>query len=649
MVKMSRDEANRLNLFLKILSGIYFCGAALHFADLLDFRLKFSEMDSVWRCWIVYLMVFDFFAAIGLWQKRDWGVALFLIIASSQLIVYVGFPSLFGAQYPLVAFHLITIFIFIGLKRHLKAAPIIQAIVLMFVLASCQSMPTRSWTPQDLLVSENESLRAPTQLSRKMIKEDVSFLVYALESGYGGRKFVPQETFTSAMDDLRKISEQMNSEQLKDRIDAILLRIPDNHLRAKLNGKSSTLRLASADKGTVGKNAISDPKQIWEVRLDRKGNLKVLFISITAFRSSKDPVWIGFIDQVKKGLKASDLLVLDLRGNGGGDDWIGYELAKLLHGNAINNPSSRQYISQTPQTLAIAANGFRVSSIELKQSGNPVPPYLADLYQEQYQKYLQSLDGKLPAEKIVETNSGDHPFNQTGGYNKPIYILMDRVCASSCESTIDAFENHPKVQRVGTNTAGMTHFGNIGKIVLPNSKVQVQIPTHFKEYKDKRFIERIGIRPDISVPSGNDAYDFLIKFVGNPPNKSGATKSLGTTRSIASDTAAEIPICNPACATGKACMNTFTANGAQCVAVPDEAPIQDLVLPFDSTTEAICTHSSGSGSHSGTNAYFALDLATPYDQPAAIIRAAANPGAIGSNLFMGKVISPTMFTSTIRL
>jgi murein DD-endopeptidase MepM/ murein hydrolase activator NlpD len=85
------------------------------------------------------------------------------------------------------------------------------------------------------------------------------------------------------------------------------------------------------------------------------------------------------------------------------------------------------------------------------------------------------------------------------------------------------------------------------------------------------------------------------------------------------------------CSSGQVCMNT--PGGPKCLALPPTAPLTDLILPFDSATEAICTHASGIGSHSWPNAFYALDLATPYEQPAATIRAAADGKAF---VFLGE-------------
>jgi hypothetical protein len=85
----------------------------------------------------------------------------------------------------------------------------------------------------------------------------------------------------------------------------------------------------------------------------------------------------------------------------------------------------------------------------------------------------------------------------------------------------------------------------------------------------------------------------------------------------------EYPQCLVECTIDEVCMNTFTEKGAVCATIP-EVPKLSFVLPFDSNTEVVCTHSKGTGSHSGSNAFYALDLATDYNKPASIVRASAD-------------------------
>lgn len=102
--------------FLKVLSICYAIGFLLHIADFAGLRLHFSEMSLTWRIWIIYLVIFDAIAAIGLWRRTKWGIAAFLLIALSQLIAYLAFQSIFGEQTFLIVFHLATLLAFLALK-----------------------------------------------------------------------------------------------------------------------------------------------------------------------------------------------------------------------------------------------------------------------------------------------------------------------------------------------------------------------------------------------------------------------------------------------------------------------------------------------------------------------------------------------------
>jgi hypothetical protein len=106
-----------MKIYLKILAFFYAIGFLLHLADFLDLRLKYSEMTGGWKVWIVYLGLMDLLTAIGLWFGHVFGITLFFVVAVSQLIAYVGFPSYFGDQVSLIFFHLAALGIFFGLYK----------------------------------------------------------------------------------------------------------------------------------------------------------------------------------------------------------------------------------------------------------------------------------------------------------------------------------------------------------------------------------------------------------------------------------------------------------------------------------------------------------------------------------------------------
>lgn len=105
-----------LKLYIRILAVFYFIGFLFHLFDLVGLRLNFQNMSLTWKSWTIYLLCADFFAAIGLWFRTKWGISLFFIIATSQLIAYVEFPQIFGNQMFLIGFHIISLSLFITLN-----------------------------------------------------------------------------------------------------------------------------------------------------------------------------------------------------------------------------------------------------------------------------------------------------------------------------------------------------------------------------------------------------------------------------------------------------------------------------------------------------------------------------------------------------
>lgn len=102
--------------FILFLAIAYSVGAILHLLDILNLRLNFTEMNTIWKSWIVLLLIFDALAAVGLFKKKVWGEVLFLIIAASQLVAYIQFKNIFGNQDFLVTFHIICIVLYAVLK-----------------------------------------------------------------------------------------------------------------------------------------------------------------------------------------------------------------------------------------------------------------------------------------------------------------------------------------------------------------------------------------------------------------------------------------------------------------------------------------------------------------------------------------------------
>jgi C-terminal processing protease CtpA/Prc len=144
--------------------------------------------------------------------------------------------------------------------------------------------------------------------------------------------------------------------------------------------------------------------------------------------------------------------------------------------------------------------------IKMTESRHQDAAYLHKLEDEYEEQLAEAVRGTLPPEVIKSEVHGE-AFESSKSIRKPIYILTDRECISSCESTTDFFEFNPLAKRIGENTGGYIHFGNVGYLVLKNSGIAVRMASTFNTYADGRFVEKIGIAPTIRVPSGQDALD----------------------------------------------------------------------------------------------------------------------------------------------
>lgn len=86
------------------------------------------------------------------------------------------------------------------------------------------------------------------------------------------------------------------------------------------------------------------------------------------------------------------------------------------------------------------------------------------------------------------------------------------------------------------------------------------------------------------------------------------------------------------CPAQKECAKLDSSGKTGCIEALAE-PELIFQFPFDKTTEVICTQApkNPNGSHGFSNSLYALDLTTPYNKPASLIRASADGKAFVFN------------------
>jgi C-terminal processing protease CtpA/Prc len=229
-------------------------------------------------------------------------------------------------------------------------------------------------------------------------------------------------------------------------------------------------------------------------------------VSIKQFPFNEDPIWSSFDTAIRETMKHEGIII-DLRGNDGGDDSRGYELARaLIDGEVVDGPL-RMHERQTPETLTLWMNTV---SAQRREDGTLPPHVLARLNEAKAAR-----DAALHAGnewKVTESTKrvvqlGPHAF---GG---PIAILVDAGCKSSCESSLVVLRGHPKARVFGERTGGFIHFGNLGRVTLPHSRVRVNIPTKYDEFPGGKLYDKIGFEPDVVLPPGSDEFAMALEWI----------------------------------------------------------------------------------------------------------------------------------------
>ena len=75
----------------------------------------FETMSTPWQLATMHLAVVDLVAAVGLWMRVAWGNVVWVYAALAEIAFHTVFIGTFGADYTIVAFHAVTLAVFLGL------------------------------------------------------------------------------------------------------------------------------------------------------------------------------------------------------------------------------------------------------------------------------------------------------------------------------------------------------------------------------------------------------------------------------------------------------------------------------------------------------------------------------------------------------
>lgn len=180
-------------------------------------------------------------------------------------------------------------------------------------------------------------------------------------------------------------------------------------------------------------------------------------------------------------------LIIDLRGNGGGNSALGDELLKHL----LNRP-----FTQYEKTL-----------IKYSKPSKKYFSELTDIDSIYLKEYLLKTDGVI--DTIYKKDKLITPYEFKNKFKGKVYLLINSTTYSSAADFAQAFKYYSLGKIVGNVTGGeIISKGEAIKIQLPNSKLYAYISSSIDYNIGASYNDYEGVKPDYEV-GNDDAMKFI--------------------------------------------------------------------------------------------------------------------------------------------
>lgn len=253
----------------------------------------------------------------------------------------------------------------------------------------------------------------------------------------------------------REVAAATDEAAYRAAIKTLLGQFKDGHLRLKVRPQSSK----------AGK-ARKQPPAVTHRWLPGR----VLVTRISRLWGDPAPIKKALTRGLKK-LGRARALIVDLRGNGGGNDALAFEYITRLVARPI--PLGRVSLRISPESM-----GKNPDYTKIFRPDRSRPGYSS--------WWVHTLSPRTKK-----------------SYAGPIAVLIDRRCYSSCEGAALAFKNSGLARLYGQATGGGS--ANPVLIDLPITAGQLMVPTWIHVMPDGKLLEDNGVAPDVALAPGEDA------------------------------------------------------------------------------------------------------------------------------------------------
>ncbi|ATP58426.1 hypothetical protein CPT03_19145 [Pedobacter ginsengisoli] len=207
-----------------------------------------------------------------------------------------------------------------------------------------------------------------------------------------------------------------------------------------------------------------------------------------------------------KAIRNSKYLIIDLRGNGGGNSGWSFLLPYV-----ITNP-----IKQDNPLLRISKDNVQLKRSELEAFvKNPMPEDAKKYFPDEYVARLKKIYDELPTTKdtFYEIPGLTIPVDSVLSSPAKVALITDDLCGSSTEYFFQLMKQSKKTTRYGANSVGMMDYeGPTSTTPLPCKGLILMMPISKSSWTDKNPIDENGFTPDVKLNmQGNQWVEYIIK------------------------------------------------------------------------------------------------------------------------------------------
>jgi hypothetical protein len=192
-------------------------------------------------------------------------------------------------------------------------------------------------------------------------------------------------------------------------------------------------------------------------------------------------------------LRGEPVVIVDLRGNGGGNErWTSLWIQNLTG----VRPESVFVFSELESVTSMIgrANAF----VYWDHQGADL-----ELFRTEAARYTRVAESIESGTRQPHWTGPRYPHIPLIENDTTVVVITNDLVASSGEGFVMRMSQAENVVVVGENTMGALTFGNISTHQLPNSKLMVWIPINFNLFPDQELRESVGLVPDLWVPAAD--------------------------------------------------------------------------------------------------------------------------------------------------